>query len=149
MADEKKRLTPPEFLDALHRFLTSTDGQSIEELDEELKAEGIDPAAFRGRVAAMVAAHTEERRLSWHEAAAAKRRAIEDKLAALRLALPRGKEELLARVRALTETMGPRTAEAYFHRFEEAREEDLPGLVADLEEVIAFGGLDDETTSEP
>lgn len=149
MADKNKRLTPPEFLDTLRRFLTSTEAESIEELDEELKAEGIDPDAVRARVVAMVAAHADERRLSWRERAAAKRRAIVETLAALRQAVPQGREALLARVRALTESLGPQLVETYCHRFEEARDEDLPGLVEDLEHVIAFEGLDGDAPSEP
>lgn len=148
MADDKSRATPPEFLDTLQRFLTSTDGQTIEELDEELRTEGVDPLAFRNRVTALVSSHAEEQRLSWRRTAATMHAAIEGKLNGLRISVPQGKAALLARVRELTDTLPAEMAGAYFHKFEEATEGDLPGLVADLEQVILFGGLDEQSAPE-
>lgn len=42
--------SPSEFLDRVERFLDTTDGLSNEEIAQELRSDGVDPAALQYRV---------------------------------------------------------------------------------------------------
>lgn len=138
MAKKKDPKFISEFLDRLTCFLTSEDNRTMDEVREDLKAEGIDPDRVIERGRKLVAKKLDERRLNWQA------KAREERLAALKStekvqAAPMGRGELQEKIKAiLSGTRGRQTqqfAQAYFRKLEQVTEKDMQGLLEDLERL--------------
>lgn len=135
--------TERDLVDALAEAFEHAEADlSIEEVDEELRAGGLNPEAVGARLAAVAEQAYRQSPYNWRQRAAAERaeadRRLREKLAAKRLL---SREETLREIQAITSRSSELRAQAHFRNFEHATDEDLAGLLADLQ-------LLEETASE-
>ncbi len=138
MAENKDPKFISEFLDRLTCFLTSEDNRTMDEVREDLKAEGIDPDRVIEKGRKLVAKKLDERRLSWQA------KAREERLSALKRtetveAAPMGGDELQEKIKAiLSGVHGRQTqqfAQAYFRKLDKVTEKDMKSFLQDLERL--------------
>jgi hypothetical protein len=133
MADSRRASRDP--IAALLEFSEDYE-QTPEEAEEELRAAGVDVGGFVGRLKTRLTDQADEVRLAWLTTARATPKTPAD--------IPvRGKyvgmerKTMLAALK-LRQTSSPEQAQAYFHKLDEVKDDDLRTLLTDLDD------LDDE-----
>lgn len=125
------------FIECFSDFLGDPKGLTQEELDIELKAEGVDVAVLENRVREIVKKGSEERRLAWRNRAAEKRAQLETLLNSKRLVIEAaGLRDRILRI--LGGDYGQEAlnyAQTYFRKRENFSEKDMETLVEDLEDL--------------
>jgi hypothetical protein len=138
MAKRKVPGNTSEFLDQFSKFLGDASGQSLTELEDELRNLGIDPDAVVQRVENLVASSLEANRLAWQEKARSERECALRWLAQSRLP-SRDEEDLKEQVSGLLASLSKQGAvpgiQAYWSKFEKATEQDLRVLLEDLQRL--------------
>jgi hypothetical protein len=129
-ADKKARETA-EFLNNLTEFLSS-DEREVEEIRDSLRAQGIDPDESLKRFHQILSEHAP----TWQEKAARARAALTASVETHAVRIRRARADIERDIRELVESMqtlgAPVQAGAYHRKFQEARDEDLESLLADL-----------------
>lgn len=133
----KKERERKNFIECFSDFLGDPEGLTQEELDAELKEQGIDVTALENRVLEIIKKASEERRLAWLKHASDKRAKIQALLDSKRLVTKSG--DLKKRILEILEGNYGQTAlshaEAYFRKRETFSEEDMKSLIEDLEDL--------------
>jgi len=137
MVEKKDPKFVSEFLDRLTCFLTNDDYRTMDEVREDLKAEGIDPDRIIERGRELVAKKLDECRLSWQA------KAREERLSALktteRVKPPMAGGELQEKIKEILSGMlGRQTqefAQAYFRKLDKVTEKDMQSFLEDLERL--------------
>lgn len=146
MVDRKPPETASEFLDRLTQLLASVPDRSLEELKEDLQAQGIDPERVVDRVQRLVDAKLNDYRLRWQEQAKRERLAILGRLRNVTPKLPAARSDLERRFAEIISGLwGPRAqayVHAYFRKLERITENDLRSLLEDLERLKLLEGLE-------
>lgn len=148
MVDRNAPETASQFLDRLTELLASLPDRSLEELKEDLRAQGIDPERVVERVERLVLSKLNEYRLRWQEQARRERRAILERLPDFTAKLPATRPELertLAEI--ISRLWGPGAeayAQAYFRKLDQVTENDLRSLLEDLERLKLLEGLEEQ-----
>ena len=78
--DKKTPGTVSEFLDRFTEFLIDSEGESIEDLEEDLRVEGINPEEVVQQLQSFVGVKLDEYRLAWREQARQERAAMLERL---------------------------------------------------------------------
>ncbi len=146
MAEKKDPKFVSEFLDRLTCFLTSEDNRTMDEVKEDLKAEGIDPDRVIERGRKLVAKKVDERRLSWQA------KAREERLSALKstekVEGTMGGGELQEQIKAILSGMHGRQtqqfAQAYFRKLDKVTEKDMKSFLDDLQRLKMLEKLSNE-----
>jgi len=120
-----------DFTDHLVAFLCAREGRSDEELDADLKAEGVDAAALIADVDAIVAEAKRRARQAKIARFTAKGAAIVARVPDNNLYEGMTADELRAQIRQRAQD----GAAAYFRSYEEASDEDLRRMLAQLDAV--------------
>lgn len=130
--------TDQDVLDAVAALLEHDDPEeSIEAVDEDLHALGLDPSTVGTRMAAVASEAYRQSPYNWRQRARAERTA-----ALGRIVSPAGtassRTELLARINSIIEqsTEARTRVQAHFRNFETATEQDLADLLAELEFLV-------------
>ncbi len=140
--DKKKGKYMASIFDNLIDFLGDSEGQSSEEICDELKAEGIDIDNIVMKVDSLVASKIEESERGWINES---HKQLERELAMLKsidIKIP-SYEELKEKIRQLTSQDS--NAYAYFSNFKDLSEDDLRALYVDFQKLKA---IDEEQGSE-
>jgi 2-succinyl-5-enolpyruvyl-6-hydroxy-3-cyclohexene-1-carboxylate synthase len=147
MAEKKDPKFVSEFLDRLTCFLTSEDNRTMDEVREDLKAEGIDPDRVIERGRKLVAKKLDERRLSWQAKAREERLSVLKNTEKVEVA-PIGGEGLKEKVKTMLSGMHGRQtqqfAQAYFRKLEQVTEKDMQSFLEDLERLKMLEKLSNE-----
>ncbi len=148
MAEEKSPRTPSEFLDKLSEFFGATGEDSLDELRDRLRAEGVDPDTLIARVRELVGTRSRTIQLQWQAKARQERLEASERLKGLTASLAGTREQVLDRIRGLL-AGGPAAQQAqlqaYFRNFEGMSDRDLASVLEDLERVkrLETGASDD------
>lgn len=107
---------------------------SIGEVDEELRAAGLNPEELGARLAAVAEQAYRQSPYNWRQRASAERaeaeRLLRQKLVAKR---ELSREAMLREIQAISSRSPEVRAQAHFRNFERATDEDLAGLLAELQ----------------
>lgn len=129
MAEPKKPTRDP--IAALLEFSTEYE-QTAEEAEQELRAAGVDVDGFVARLKERLAKQADEGRLGWLTAARAKL----DKSGA---AVVPDKYKIMDRATLIAELRQrqsvPAQAQAFFHKLDEVKDDDLRTLLMDLDDL--------------
>lgn len=141
----RKPETDQDLIDALVESFQHDEGEwTSDEVDQELRAAGLDPEAVGANVASLAEGARRSSAQQW------KQRAHEERLTALdQLAersakrVPMNRAETMLAIRELTTRSPELQAQAHFRNFEHASDEDLLDLLDDLR-FLAESGTDGE-----
>lgn len=133
MADSQKASRDP--IAALLEFSEDYE-QTPEEAEHELRAAGVDVVGFVGRLKTRLTDQADEVRLGWLTTARATLKTTADISVRERYAAM-DRKTLLAALK-IRQTSSPEQAQAYFHKLNEVKDDDLRTLLTDLDD------LDDE-----
>lgn len=142
MPDRKPPESASEFLDGLVELFTNLPDRTMEELEEDLREEGVDPETFAQRVRELVESELEEQRLAWFEHARQGRGAALERLREVQPSSTLSTlKEVKQKVKAvLAGQYGPDASEFAYaqlhHRnLDDVTESDLRSLLDDLERL--------------
>ncbi len=128
-----KDKTVSSFLDNLTEFITDFEGLTQEELNEELREEGIDPENFLSKVDGLVKSKIKESKMAWKNEAIQKKESLLKIMSKVKFDRPKMselKEKILDKFSGI---QGGDHALAFFRNLEEVTEEDLESLYEELE----------------
>ncbi len=131
----KKPETEQDLIDALAALLEHDDpDETIEEVDEELRAAGLTPEVVGDRLAAVAKRAFRQSPLNWRQRGTTER-AEADRLFRQRLAAKRelSRDEILHEIQAIASRSPEVRAQAHFRNFERVTDEDLASLLAELQ----------------
>ena len=124
-------------IQGFYNFLEDTEGLTEEDMISELNEQGIDFAELKTKVAEVVKAGSEKRRMAWRESARLKRSEIERQIECREVAsLPTNLKNKIMEIMA--GNFGQQAlahAEAYFRKKDSLTEKDLESLIEDLEDL--------------
>ena len=133
MPDEKMSTPATDAVKALAGFLyePGVQNEPREKMQAELKGAGIDTAAMRKTILEKLAQSRNRQRL---KQAGESRRSLLDKVARLRVVASSGGAKLREQIKELLDRQFGNNEEAavLFHKFEEAKDEDLQTLLDDI-----------------
>lgn len=140
MSHRKPPENASEFLDGLIELLTDLPERTIEELEEDLREEGIYDEEFVHRVQDLVKTKLEEHRLAWLESARQEMSATLEKLSeAQPSSSPGTLEELKEKITLILSGRFGEEASKYTHihfrKLDKVTENDLRSLLDDLESL--------------
>lgn len=143
MKEDKKKKG---FLECFSDFLSDPEGLSSEDLDAELREQGIDVERLEQKAIEIVRKGSEGRRLAWQRHAREERTRIEKVLQSGRRAETAvNVKDRIKRVLEGSYGHGALTyAEAYFRNKEGVSENDLETLLKDLEDLDLLGETGEE-----
>jgi hypothetical protein len=127
--------TTSDFLALLSDFFADSSDESIEEVEADLRAEGIDPEEVADTIEKLVQTKLNEYRLKWRDEAQQERA---DALARLERRsseisdLPR---DLKGSISTILAEMQQQQAQAYFNKLQKATEDDLRDIWLDLKRL--------------
>lgn len=142
MPDRKTPDSPSEFLDRVERFLDTTDGLGTAEIAAELRSDGVDPEALLSRVRGFLESTRESVRLQWLPRAQEERARALVEFGAVTVSSPKTRSDILAKIEAFMVQLPPEQASGFranFRNFQAASDDDLRGLLADLERLLGLG----------
>lgn len=139
MRNDKDKRESQRFFDHLVEFVSDCSEQSTEELERELRQDGIDTDALVKSVESLVDTQLNQARLSWQAEAREKSQQVIEKLAAIpekvRTTLTRA--ELVECIQSLITVHGYQVS--WEHRnLETLTDEDLQATLENLEELITL-----------
>ncbi len=144
MSDKNRGQDVSEFLDHLTEFLTSTPERTMDELKEELRAEGIDPEAVIKKTHQLVDKKIEEFVDSWQEKAQRERIAAQKRIESVKtkafLSPEQVREKIFTFFGGELSSKQQEYAHAYFRKLEKITEKDLRTLLEDLERLKYLDG---------
>jgi len=125
------------FIECLSVFMSDSTGLAQEEIMAELQEEGVDTAELERRVTEIVKKDSANRRLAWRDRAKEKRTEIEKILESKQNAIGASnlRDKIMEILRGSYGHDASAYAEAYFHKKEFLSENDLRGLIEDLEDL--------------
>ena len=146
---KRKPETDQDLIDALADLLESAEeDESLELVDEELRAAGLDPEAVGQRMAEVAQGAYRASPANWRQRAQAERAAAERQLRQRATRQEQqDRDEIVERINSIVaRSPGPQDApqiQAHFRNFEHATDEDLANLLADLEFLERSASEDD------
>lgn len=137
--DKKTPGTVSEFLNRFTEFLIDSEGESIEDLEEDLRVEGINPEEVVQQLQSFVGAKLDEYRLAWREQARQERAAMLERLRKVPSDSPDTPQGIREKISEILSGMwgqpSQRYAHAHFRKLEEVTENDLKDLLDDLKRL--------------
>lgn len=140
---DRDRLEAERFLDNLLEFLSDCSDETTEDLEAELRQDGIDTDSLIRNVRNIVESKLTESRLGWQKGAKEKAQQVLGKMTtvATRTGELLSRKELQERIRSLVAAHGPQLSLEH-RKLESMTDDDLRNALQDLEALVSLKELE-------